>query len=53
MACVILAGLFWFQHKGTKSIGRVFGPVMLVWFVALGGSWAAGTSPGARRPAAR
>ena len=36
MACVILAALFWFQHKGTKSIGRVFGPVMLIWFVALG-----------------
>ena len=41
IACFILAGLFWFQHKGTKSIGGVFGPVMLVWFVALGllGAW--------------
>jgi KUP system potassium uptake protein len=41
MACVILAGLFWFQHKGTKSIGGVFGPVMLVWFLAIGllGFW--------------
>jgi KUP system potassium uptake protein len=36
MACIILAGLFWFQHKGTNSIGKVFGPVMLVWFAALG-----------------
>ncbi len=34
-ACVILAGLFWFQHKGTMRIGRVFGPVMLVWFLTL------------------
>jgi len=33
----ILAGLFWFQHKGTKSIGRIFGPIMLVWFLVLGG----------------
>lgn len=41
MAVVILAGLFWFQHKGTRSIGRVFGPIMLVWFVTLGllGAW--------------
>jgi KUP system potassium uptake protein len=35
IACVVLAGLFWFQHKGTKQIGGVFGPVMLVWFAAL------------------
>ncbi len=35
IACVVLAGLFWFQHKGTKQIGGVFGPVMLVWFTAL------------------
>jgi KUP system potassium uptake protein len=41
IACVILAFLFWFQHKGTKNIGRVFGPVMLVWFLSLAalGTW--------------
>ena len=41
MACIILAGLFWVQHKGTKSIGGIFGPVMFVWFVGLGllGVW--------------
>ena len=41
MACVILAGLFWFQHKGTRNIGRIFGPVMLLWFAILGfmGLW--------------
>ena len=33
---MILAILFWFQHKGTKAIGSVFGPIMLVWFVTLG-----------------
>ncbi len=32
----ILAGLFWFQRRGTASIGAVFGPVMLVWFSLLG-----------------
>ena len=37
IACAILAVLFWFQHKGTQSIGRIFGPVMLLWFATLGG----------------
>jgi KUP system potassium uptake protein len=36
VACIILAALFWFQKKGTMSIGAVFGPVMLVWFATLG-----------------
>jgi len=35
IACVILAGLFWFQHKGTHAIGRVYGPIILVWFGTL------------------
>jgi len=41
IACVILAGLFWFQRKGSKTIGGIFGPVMLVWFatLALLGLW--------------
>jgi len=41
IACVILAGLFAFQHRGTHFIGRIFGPVMLVWFAVLGllGLW--------------
>ena len=41
MAVVILAGLFYIQSKGTKMIGSIFGPVMLVWFVTLGllGAW--------------
>ena len=41
IAAGILGGLFWFQHKGTRQIGNVFGPVMLVWFAALGllGLW--------------
>jgi len=34
---LILGVLFWFQHKGTKAIGGVFGPVMLVWFLTIGG----------------
>jgi KUP system potassium uptake protein len=32
---VILFALFMVQKRGTGGIGRVFGPVMLVWFLAL------------------
>ena len=35
LAVVILAGLFAAQTLGTAKIGRVFGPVMLVWFVVI------------------
>lgn len=37
IACAILAVLFAFQHRGTHFIGKIFGPVMLVWFITLGG----------------
>nr|HEX4317965.1 KUP/HAK/KT family potassium transporter [Kofleriaceae bacterium] len=33
---VILIGLFAVQHKGTGTIGKAFGPVMIVWFVTIG-----------------
>jgi KUP system potassium uptake protein len=38
---VILIGLFAMQRKGTGTVGRIFGPVMLLWFlvVALAGLW--------------
>jgi KUP system potassium uptake protein len=36
IAVVILAALFLVQKRGTEGIGRVFGPVMLVWFTVLG-----------------
>ena len=32
----ILIGLFLIQRRGTQSIGKLFGPVMLVWFVVIG-----------------
>jgi KUP system potassium uptake protein len=32
----ILVGLFLVQRRGTEFVGSIFGPVMLVWFVALG-----------------
>src|SRR3569833_2538303 len=34
-AVVILFALFAIQSRGTASIGRLFGPVMLVWFVTI------------------
>jgi KUP system potassium uptake protein len=36
IACVILVGLFAVQRRGTGGIGKVFGPVMVVWFSVLG-----------------
>jgi KUP system potassium uptake protein len=33
---VILIGLFMIQRRGTESIGRLFGPVMVAWFVVIG-----------------
>lgn len=33
---VILIGLFSIQKHGTAIVGRVFGPVTLVWFIVLG-----------------
>jgi KUP system potassium uptake protein len=35
-AIVVLVGLFLVQRKGTGAIGRVFGPVMIVWFTTIG-----------------
>ncbi|PNS07824.1 potassium transporter Kup [Solilutibacter silvestris] len=33
---VILVALFLVQSKGTGFIGRIFGPVMMCWFLAIG-----------------
>jgi len=35
ITCLILFGLFMVQRRGTTGIGRVFGPVMLLWFTVL------------------
>ncbi|CAB4633543.1 unannotated protein [freshwater metagenome] len=32
---LILGALFILQYKGTHRLGKVFGPVMIVWFLAL------------------
>ncbi|MEJ2188538.1 MAG: KUP/HAK/KT family potassium transporter, partial [Acidobacteriota bacterium] len=35
LAIVVLIGLFSIQSRGTARVGRLFGPVMLVWFTVL------------------
>ena len=37
LSLIILASLFAIQSRGTHKIGRLFGPVMSLWFVALAG----------------
>lgn len=34
---VILVALFFIQRSGTHAVGKLFGPIMVVWFIALGG----------------
>jgi len=43
----ILVGLFAVQRKGTGVVGKVFGPVMLLWFLvlALAGLWHVSQQP--------
>src|SRR5215813_1209123 len=36
ISIAILVGLFLVQRKGTRFIGNIFGPVMLVWFLVIG-----------------
>ncbi len=35
LSAVILVGVFLFQSRGTTAVGRVFGPVTMLWFLAL------------------
>jgi KUP system potassium uptake protein len=35
IAVVILIGLFFFQSRGTTGVGTVFGPITMLWFVAI------------------
>jgi KUP system potassium uptake protein len=35
IAVGVLIGLFMFQRHGTATVGALFGPVMIVWFIAL------------------
>ena len=45
---LVLLGLFWLQRHGTAKVGAIFGPVMVLWFLALGviGVWNIIQAPG-------
>lgn len=36
VAVVVITLLFMFQYRGTHTVGRVFGPIMAVWFLVIG-----------------
>ncbi|MGQ4599609.1 KUP/HAK/KT family potassium transporter [Nocardia sp. R6R-6] len=42
ITAVIIVALFLLQRHGTAAVGRVFGPVMIAWFVTIGVAGAAG-----------
>ncbi|WP_206998242.1 potassium transporter Kup [Trinickia mobilis] len=33
---VILIALFWIQRHGTALVGKLFGPIMIIWFITIG-----------------
>ena len=36
ISLIVLVGLFLIQRHGTEKIGKLFGPVMVVWFLVIG-----------------
>lgn len=36
IALIVLIALFSLQRRGTASVGRLFGPICIVWFLAIG-----------------
>ena len=36
LATAILIALFLFQSRGTRDVGRLFGPIMILWFATIG-----------------
>src|ERR1700720_3390637 len=47
ISLALLAGLFLMQRHGTAAVGRLFGPVMLIWFMVLAllGVWGIAQQP--------
>ncbi|MGA3121672.1 MAG: potassium transporter Kup [Polyangiaceae bacterium] len=37
ITCMILLALFTVQKRGTGAVGQLFGPIMLAWFLTIGG----------------
>ncbi|MFC9133403.1 potassium transporter Kup [Streptomyces sp. NPDC057099] len=44
ITAVIIVLLFLVQRRGTAAVGRVFGPVMIAWFLAIGACGVVGIS---------
>ena len=42
VTAVIITGLFAVQRHGTAAVGRLFGPVMVIWFLIIGACGARG-----------
>jgi KUP system potassium uptake protein len=36
ITCLVLIGLFAIQSRGTGDIGKIFGPIMMLWFSSIG-----------------
>lgn len=36
LTLLILIALFTFQYKGSNAIGKIFGPIILIWFITIG-----------------
>jgi KUP system potassium uptake protein len=51
VTCFVLLGLFAIQRRGTGGLGKVFGPVMTVWFLCIAalGAWHIAQNPGVLR----
>ncbi|HEY3968441.1 MAG TPA: potassium transporter Kup [Planctomycetaceae bacterium] len=51
IAIAVLLGLFLLQSRGTTSVGTVFGPIILMWFLTIAaiGVWRIGQGPGVLR----
>jgi KUP system potassium uptake protein len=48
LTLLIIAGLFFFQYRGTAAVSTLFGPVTVVWFLTMGvfGALHIGDDPG-------
>jgi KUP system potassium uptake protein len=36
LTCAVLMALFSLQKRGTAGIGKIFGPIMIIWFLTIG-----------------
>jgi K+ transporter len=50
ITATIIVVLFLVQHLGTRAVGRLFGPVMAVWFAVIGVLGVRGIASAIRSP---